>query len=165
MSDGAGRHVAADKGLKARAVRLLSLREHSREELRRKLTPHAPDPMMLDALLDELEQEGWQSDERFVRSFEHRQVSRFGVRKITAAMRERGVGDSLVAETAERLGRSELQRAWVVWQKKFGAQGLPAEPRDHARQARFLAGRGFAGETVAKILSGRFMPSEDDPDL
>ena len=49
--------------LKARAVGLLSRREHSRAELQRKLAPHAEDPASLETLLNELEQGGWLSQQ------------------------------------------------------------------------------------------------------
>ncbi|MBI3145525.1 MAG: recombinase RecX, partial [Pseudogulbenkiania sp.] len=54
-----------EKSLKARAVDLLSRREHSRRELERRLAPFADSAEQLAALLDELAERGWQSDNRF----------------------------------------------------------------------------------------------------
>ena len=68
--------------LRARAVGLLSRREHSRVELARKLSTHAQSPEELNALLDALAKEGWQSDERFVQGFVHRKAGKQGLVKI-----------------------------------------------------------------------------------
>lgn len=177
--------------LKARAVRYLSIRDHSREELFRKLSPYAKhafdalqdnedasrpdvdfqaaqelqavDVDRLNALLDELEREGWQSDKRYAQSLEDSQSKRFGRRRVASTMRERGLDDRLIRETLERLKDSEPQRAWEVWNKRFGQKGKPSDAREYARQARFLASRGFGGDVVARLLSGRYDPT-DDPD-
>lgn len=149
-------------GLKARAVRYLSVREHSRQELARKLAAYAMEPDEVQAVLDELQQEGWQSDERFAQSFEHHQSVRFGARRIASTMRERGLDDDLIRQSIDRLQSSESQRAWQVWQKRFGSNGLPSDPKEHSRQARFLLSRGFDAGIVNKILAGRHDPSEPD---
>ena len=51
--------------LKARALRFLSMREHSRLELKRKLARHAEEGDDIEALLDFLEKNNWLSQERF----------------------------------------------------------------------------------------------------
>ncbi|MFQ6722236.1 RecX family transcriptional regulator, partial [Bordetella pertussis] len=43
-------------------------------------------------------------------------------------------------------------RALAVWQKRFGEK--PADRAAYARQARFLAGRGFAHDVIRRILGG-----------
>ena len=48
-----------------------------------------------------------------------------------------------------RLRDTELARAREVWRKKFGQ--LATEPKERARQARFLLARGFAGEVVRRV--------------
>ena len=54
--------------LKARALRYLVRREHSRAELARKLAPHAESREALEGLLDELVSRKQLSDERYVRN-------------------------------------------------------------------------------------------------
>ena len=57
--------AAVQLSLKGRALRFLSMREHSRMELRRKLQRHAQEGDDVEALLDSLEQANWLSQERF----------------------------------------------------------------------------------------------------
>ena len=68
--------------LKARAVGLLSRREHSRQELERKLAPHAESAESLAKVLDALTREGWQSDARFTQGWVHRKAPEQGAARI-----------------------------------------------------------------------------------
>ena len=77
--------------LRARAVGLLSRREHSRVELSRKLSAHAQSPEELSALLDSLAKEGWQSDQRFVQGFVHRKAGQHGLAKIAQELTQQGI--------------------------------------------------------------------------
>ena len=51
--------------LKARALRFLARREHSRLELARKLTRIAEEGDDIEVVLEELAQKGWLSDARY----------------------------------------------------------------------------------------------------
>jgi regulatory protein len=50
------------------------------------------------------------------------------------------------------LRETELARAQAVWRKKFGT--LPETLGERAKQARFLATRGFSQGIIGKILKG-----------
>ena len=54
---------------KAHALRLLSLRSHSRKELVNKLTERGHSPNAVTAALDRLEEVGLQSDQEFAEAF------------------------------------------------------------------------------------------------
>jgi regulatory protein len=136
--------------LKARAIAMLSRRENSRLELQRKLQPHATSDAELTQVLDDLEREKWLSNERFAQSLVHRRSSRHGVNRNVHELRQHGLADDQVAGLAQQLQDTELERARLVWQKKFGAR--PAEPREYARQFRFMASRGFSPDCLRRIL-------------
>lgn len=47
---------------------------------------------------------------------------------------------------------TELQRAHDIWRRRFGN---PAQdPSERARQARFLAGRGFSSDVIRRVVRG-----------
>jgi len=139
--------------LKARAIGLLSRREHSRAELARKLAPHCEEPAELDALLNELERDNWLSQQRFAESLVHRRAPRHGTRRIMQELRQHGMPEDTLTEVAERLRATELQRAHEVWLKRFGS--APADATEYARQYRYMAARGFSPDCLRSILSGR----------
>jgi regulatory protein len=152
--------VARD--LRERALRLLARREHSRAQLEQKLgrdlpadgAEDAPPHMALSALLDELEQRGLLSDERFAKARTASRGQRLGKARLTHELRTQGVDDAIIASALAELEETgdELSRARAVWQRKFGA--LPESREAWAKQARFLHSRGFGGDTIRQVLKG-----------
>lgn len=134
-------------------MRLLARREHARAELEAKLRPHSEDPHTLGALLDELEQRGWLSEARFVESLLHARRGRFGAARIARELRSKGASEEAIERAAAEAARTELQAAREVWRRKFGH--APANLAERARQARFLASRGFASDVIRRVLDGR----------
>ncbi len=141
------------RSLKGRALGYLSRREYSRAELARKLAPFAAEePDSIEPLLDALEREGWLSNSRFAASLIHRRASRMGTSRIVGELKRHAVGQTLIEEAGTQLRETELARAQAVWRKKYGQ--IPETPAERAKQARFLAARGFSMTTIGKILKG-----------
>ena len=152
---------APARSLKARAIQWLAQREHSRAELRRKLLPHALAEVAaegtetadaaharLDALLDWLEAQHHLSQQRFVESRVHARASRFGNLRIRQELAQHQLG--LPADVESTLRDTELDRARAVWALRFS--GRPTDAAERGRQARFLAGRGFSGDVIHRVL-------------
>jgi len=144
--------------LKARALRFLSMREHSRLELKRKLARHAEEGDDIEALLDFLEKNNWLSQERFAESLIHRKASRYGNSRVMAELQSHGVNDEALAELKSSLAESETARALEVWQRKFGTVAQDAAER--SKQMRFLMARGFSSSAVRAALKGA--PEDDE---
>lgn len=141
--------------LKGRALRYLAVREHSRAELRVKLARRLEPPDDADAIeqvLDELTARGFISEQRVMESVLHSRAGKLGSARVLHELRSKGLGEAVIAEAAQQLRASELDRARAVWRKKFGAP--PADRAERARQARFMASRGFAGDIVRRVLRG-----------
>lgn len=179
--------------LKARALALLAQREHSEAELRRKLLPHAKaaqraDPgsggvgphnpgfdvaapaaegagdacASIDEIIEWLRAHRYLDDQRFVESRLHARASRYGNLRIRQELAQHGL--DLPEDTAQALKASEFDRAHEVWRHKFAA--APADAAEYARQARFLAQRGFSAEVVSKLLRRlRRQEPEEDSDM
>jgi len=137
--------------LKGRALRLLSAREHSRAELERKLAPHEEEPGQLRRVLDELQAKGFIDERRVVESVLHRRSPRLGAARIRQELQAKGLAPEAVAEAVAGLQSTELQRAREVWRRKFDA--IPTDAALRAKQARFLAARGFGGEVIRRVLN------------
>lgn len=153
--------AGAKPSLKARAIGLLSRREHSRSELRRKLVSHCEDPAELDPVLDELERGGWLSQERYAESVVHRQAPRHGTRRIMQELRRHDLPEETLAGLAERLQATELDRAREVWQKRFGQP--PTDAREYGRQYRYMGTRGFSSDCLRRILSEHGAVTQEFP--
>ena len=154
--------------LQARALGWLAQREQSRSELRRKLLRVAlqardaeAEPAdditgQVERLLDALQAQGLLSEERFLESRVRVRAPGMGTRRIQMELARHGL--KLPAQPLQQLRDSELQRAAQLWQRKFGA--VAQDARERARQMRFLAGRGFSGEVIRRVLA-----TQDDESL
>jgi len=134
--------------LKARALRLLAAREHSRAELSRKLAPHAESAEALLFLLDELEKRKQLSDERYAEVRAHWMARKYGVAKIRQDLKEKGVAEDVVARVSSE---GELERAKAILARKYRDAATTREEK--ARRMRFLQGRGFSYDTIRGALA------------
>lgn len=141
---------ARGPSLRARALKLLTMREQSRSELTRKLAPHAESPEQLQDLLDELQRAGYLSEQRFAESLARRRAERYGRRFIEHELEQHRVAGEVAAPILKALAEDERTRAQALWERRFGSP--PADLTERARQHRFLAQRGFDGETIAWVL-------------
>lgn len=141
---------AFEPSLKGRALRLLSQREHSRLELERKLAAHETEPGQLAQALDELQKRGFISESRVVESVIHRRAAKLGTARVKQELQAKGLSPEAMTDALEELRSTELDRAREVWARKFGE--TTTDPKERARQIRFLISRGFAAEVVRKIV-------------
>jgi regulatory protein len=142
-----------EHALVAMAMRLLPLREHSRDELRRKLARVAAEGEDVDGVIEALAQKGWLSDARYAEQAVRAKARRFGPLKVAHELRAKGVADETITaafHAAGADGAADIQR---VWKGRFSA--LPDDKRQRARQVRFLQGRGFALDYILKFLRTR----------
>lgn len=142
--------VRTEPSLRARAMRFLARREHSRLELRRKLAPKVADGEDLDAVLDDLAARGWLSDARFAEMSVRANARRNGPLKTAHVLRVKGIDDDAIAAAFRAAGVDGQSNLEAVWQSRFNSP--PADPRERARHVRFLQGRGFALEGILKFL-------------
>jgi len=136
--------------LRARALRFLARREHSRDELARKLAPHAEEGDDVDALLDDLVKRGWLSDARFAEQTIRAKARRFGPLKVAQQLRARGIDEETIARGFRAAAADGVASLESIWRSRF--HGIPADARERARQVRFLQGRGFALEEVMRFV-------------
>ena len=134
--------------LKARALRFLARREHSRAELSRKLAPHAESAAALLFLLDELEKKQQLSDERYAEVRSNWMARKYGAARIRQDLKAKGVGEEVVARISST---GELERAKAILARKYRDEASTREEK--ARRMRFLQSRGFSYEIIKKVLS------------
>jgi regulatory protein len=134
--------------LRARALRLLARREHSRAELGRKLAPRAESPQALNTLLDALEQKQQLSNARFASERARVLARKFGAARIRLDLKSKGVGEEIIDSVALE---GEAERAAAILARKYRAAAATREER--ARRMRFLQQRGFSHDTIRRLLS------------
>jgi regulatory protein len=166
---GSKEKVKQSPSLKARALRLLSLREYSRKGLAAKLAESEArwaklggeqvdqnsdtTQLKIEAVLDDFEGRGWLSDERFAEALVRRRGERYGMRRIQGELERAGIQAAQSSKLLQTLKETEYQRAYALWQRKYGTKA--EDQKERARQYRFLASKGFSSEVVAKIIGGQ----------
>lgn len=154
--------IKANSRLRWLAFYYLSRREHSAGELRQKLIDKEQDPVKIDELLAEFAEKGYQSDYRTALMLIREGIrKRYGRVRIKNDFYKRKVAmpsniDELIdmamddnEEFADVLSDNDLVEG-VDWLrlavearvKKYG-DAIPTEPKEKAKQLRFLQYRGF----------------------
>jgi regulatory protein len=156
---------ADTKTVEAAAVRLLARREHSVEELRRKLLTKGYPPETLEPVIQKLIGKRLVSDERFISSFVHHHAKRGqGPVRIRAELRQQGIADSQVDEALRSADFDWVQLAREVRRRKFGADA-PRSLGERAKQARFLQYRGFDAEQLRAAFREESGEADGAPDI
>ena len=139
--------------MRARALRLLTRREHGRAELAVKLRGRGYSAREVDTVLSKLEADGLLCDERFVGGFVRERMERgYGPLKVQRELRSRGIEQRLIREFLRAGDEAWFSRVREVRLKRFG-EILPSAEQDRVRQARFLESRGFTEEQIHRALS------------
>jgi regulatory protein len=142
--------------VKGRALRYLAQREHSRQELERKLArfvedqPELPAQVQIASALDDLAAKDLLSDARAAQSVLNGQGQRYGSRRLKQTLQSKGLDADLVSSTLQQARATELARAHEVWRRRYGEGATDAAGR--AKQMRFLAGRGFDGDVIQRVM-------------
>ena len=130
----------------------MARREHSTQELHRKLQGSGYDDNEINQAITELKSEGLLSDERFAESFTQSRIQRgHGPVRIKQELRERGISDSLAEQCLSELEIDWLEVLRGVREKKFGAT-LPKGYKEQSKQSRFLQYRGFSGDLIRCVF-------------
>lgn len=159
--------------LLSRAMRLLSQRDHSEAELRRKLAaqpfmakarfgtktppssaplPEEPvDPAVIEQVIAYCYQHNWLDDQRFARSYiGSRSRKGYGAQRIRSELMQKGVDKDTVQTALAECEIDWCAHAREVALRKFG-EPLPKEWKDKAKVQRYLLYRGFFQEEIQSI--------------
>jgi regulatory protein len=137
--------------LRARALRLLARREHSRQELEGKLAPHAGSCADLDVVILNLENKNQLSEERYAEERARKLGRKYGAARIRRDLKSKGVPEDLIARLSSSEG--EMQKARAILERKYRTPAATREEK--AKRMRFLQSRGFSSEVIFTLLSAR----------
>lgn len=149
-----------------RAMRILSQRDHSKAELRRKLQQPVlrpagagqPEPVQvtdeqLDALVSWCEENGWLDDVRFTERFiASRSRKGYGPLRIRQELGQKGIARDDIACAMQECEIDWQQQAAEQAERKFGTP-LPTEWKAKAKVLRYLQAKGFAMEHIQSVFT------------
>jgi regulatory protein len=136
--------------LRARALRLLARREHTRQELEGKLSPHAGSSEDLQNLISALKQKNQLSEKRFAEERARSLSRKYGTARIRQDLRAKGVSEELISRVTSE---GEVERARAILERKY--RTVAATREEKAKRMRFMQSRGFSSEIIFELLSAR----------
>jgi len=133
------------KTIYAAALQYLMRREHSQLQLQQKLKLRFPEETtLIDEVIAVLAEENYQSEDRFADAYLHSRMLRGnGPKKITYELKLRGVKAEIIEAAFARASVDWQALRETTRQKKFGADPLPKEFLEKAKQLSYLQQRGF----------------------
>lgn len=141
----------------ARALKLLSIRDRTEQELRNRLTAAGFDEAVAEETVVWCRNLGYVDDGRFARNWvEHRlRHSPCGRLRLEHELREKGVADDVIAETLESLLPAEEEQRICAETAQHRARRLTAATAAarERRLAAFLARRGFSWDHIRSALA------------
>lgn len=145
-------NLEQQKLIREACIRLLTRREHSQKELLNKLAVHGFEQVDIQRGIDRLDEEGWQSDERFAESYtRHRIKKGFGPLKINYELRQRGIEGFDFEPIVLELADSWFQLLVLLYEKKYLEKGCLSQ-KEKQKRSRFLQQRGFSHEMIHSLF-------------
>lgn len=133
--------------LRDKVLKYLAFRPRSEREVRDYLKRKGSDEKETQALISQLRDEHLIDDAKFLAWYveSRSRASPRGRRLLTWELKQKGIAAQILNLDEEELASRALEKKWRLWSR------LPR--RDFSLKAgRFLAGRGFAWETIAQVV-------------
>ena len=128
------------------------MREHSIDELTNKLNAKSEFADIVLAVIDELLENKYLSNERFTQSYIRSRANRgFGPIKIRAELKSKGIGGRLIGEFLDMNSPEWFDFARTQYQKKY-ANRLVTDYKEWSKRARFMQSRGFSMEHIQVVV-------------
>ena len=138
--------------VRKKAMDFLARREHTAQELRQKLSAREFAVDDIDEVIEGLQRDNLQSDERFTESYiNHRVNVGVGPIKIRYELRQKGVSEILIDEYLGYLVDRWDEMMVEQRIRKYG-ESIPDDYGERMKQARFLQNRGFSPESVMRLF-------------
>ena len=135
-----------------RALGLLTRREHSRQELARKLMYRGVESAEAEAVVERLKDAGWQNDERFAESLvRNRAGSGYGPAYIRAELKTHGLSSGQIDAAMEAFDGDWRATVHALLTRRY-PQALIGHMETQRKAMDFLLRRGFSLELVRDVL-------------
>ena len=145
--------LESEADIRNAAIALLARREYSRAELVRKLGPRVDAEALLVRVLDQLQVDGYQSDDRFAEVFVRSRLGAgYGQMRIRQELQRKGIDRDRIAMILDEQDVDSRQLAHECHQRRFGDRPVQ-DQKEYARRMRFLVNRGFSFEDARHAIT------------
>ena len=154
-----------ESDIKRKIYSFCSYQERTIDDVRKKLFGMDLPQSRIDDLIQELIQENFLNEARFVESFVSGKLrlKKWGRRKIQLALKSKGLPASLISSGLENIDQNEYSRIIAQLIEKKSGMVKDADPLvSKNKVARFLLGKGFEAELVWEQINQLDWPRLDN---
>lgn len=142
-----------EQDLYDQAVTLLAKRDYASGEIKRCLKRYSSDEDSINSVMDRLISHHYLDDSRLIEKEIKKQLAkRHGPSRIKQELRQKGLELLAIEQALEDLDVDWLELAEELRIKKFGDE-LPTDPKEKAKQIRYLQYRGHTMGIIIELLS------------
>lgn len=137
------------------AIRILSARSYSENEIRERLSTHGFDLEAINTTVSYLTDRGYLNDMDLCQSLvtKLQKSNKYSIRAIAAKLKQRGLKPDIIQDCLCQIEpQSELSIAMRLVKARYKNLSIT----DYAKVARFLANRGFSNTTTSRIMEQLF---------
>ena len=146
-----------DKTAYANALRLLAMREHSEQQLYKKLAQREFDEIEICDSIEQLKSENFLSDYRFAESYlRSRKLKLYGPVRIRLELKERGVAANIITTVMQQNDDDDSIEDWFAimqqaYDRKYG-NSKAEDYNEKAKRCRYLQNRGFENSQITELV-------------
>ncbi|PMM38129.1 regulatory protein RecX [Vibrio lentus] len=142
-----------EQDLYDQAVTLLAKRDYASGEIKRCLKRYSSDEDSINSVMDRLISHHYLDDSRLIEKEIKKQLAkRHGPSRIKQELRQKGLELLAIEQALEDLDVDWFELAEELRIKKFSDE-LPTDPKDKAKQIRYLQYRGHTMGIIMELLS------------
>ena len=142
-----------EQDLYDQAVTLLAKRDYASGEIKRCLKRYSSDEDSINSVMDRLISHHYLDDSRLIEKEIKKQLAkRHGPSRIKQELRQKGLELLAIEQALEDLDVDWFELAEELRIKKFGDE-LPTDPKEKAKQIRYLQYRGHTMGLIMELLS------------
>ncbi len=142
-----------EQDLYDQAVTLLAKRDYASGEIKRCLKRYSSDEDSINSVMDRLISHHYLDDSRLIEKEIKKQLAkRHGPSRIKQELRQKGLELLAIEQALEELDVDWFELAEELRIKKFGDE-LPTDPKEKAKQIRYLQYRGHIMGIIMELLS------------
>jgi regulatory protein len=144
--------LLAEERVKADCLRLLSIRDHSQQELFQKLSAKGHSAELIKHVINDFAKNNWQSDQRYAESYARQRLQKgFGNLRVSYELKQHGIEVESFRTWAEDLAGDEMDLLEQLYLKKYSPE-TNISRNEWAKRFRFLLQRGFPANLINELF-------------
>ncbi len=134
------------------SIFLLSRRDYSEKELRKKYKEKEYLEDDVNIVLNYLKENNYQSDERFTRSFINSKLSKMGIKKIKSHLSfEKGITKEVIEHVLDDMELNEINTVIRLLESKYRNKDL-TDHKEKSKAFRYLVSKGFSFDDINNAI-------------